>query len=206
MLKSINTLKCFSLNWIVTKPQNILCLALMMLLLILLIISNLYNTNYASVNPAVFYSLEKLPYSFQVGNKLIGDGEMTICLEKNKISGKAIGIGKTNTYNIKLYSSIDGTLDLHKGSINININGDGNINQAFLGGKISFQGPLKGLFRHRDSKLIGEVNIKGKVARLAGFKKYEKILIVIKDPSFTSTLKDFKKNSAYLATSNYGRP
>lgn len=133
-----------------------------------------------------------LTYTFKVADKLIGNGEMKLSIQNNRISGIARGMGKVTCYDIDFHTNIYGALDCLNGCVNVTVIGEGDPLKVPLPGKVSFEGPLKGYVQAGtvDKKpvlrLIGKVHIKGKLAWLAGFKNTEDLVIEI--PVLTTNL------------------
>ena len=148
------------------------------------------SSNHAKLIPYFGTYEKKFLYTFQIGDKLVGNGEMLLTIKKNKIEGTAIGLGMTSNCNVELCSMINGIIDLNKGKIDVNIIGEGDPTGIILPGKINFHGPLKGFLQHKKFNLTGKVNINGRLASLAGFKKSEKLQVIISDPSLLIALKN----------------
>lgn len=167
--------------------------SVLLFLFLFLISSNSGNINHAKLISSNTAQLEKtLPYTFSVGKKLTGTGDMTLTIEGKTIKGTALGIGMTCQCDVDFQTNIEGTIDPNKGKINVNVIGIGDPNIP-IPGKINFHGPLKGFLKHKKLNLAGKVNIKGKLASYAGFKKTENIIIQIEDPSFATTLHELQK-------------
>lgn len=159
-----------------------------------LITNNAGNINHAKLIYQNIPQYEKtLSYTFKVGKKLAGTGDMALSIEGKKIKGTALGIGKTCQCNVDFHTNIEGTIDTSCGKVNVNVAGIGDPLGIPIPGTINFHGPLKGLVKHKKLNLIGKVTIKGILAKYAGFKKTENIVIEINDPSFAITLEEIKK-------------
>ncbi len=117
-------------------------------------------------------------YTFKISDKLVGTGDVKLKINDNQIKGIANGIGKTSQCNVNFNTSIDGSLN-NPGDIMVSISGIGNPKGIPIIGKISFQGPMEGTINHNTLSLTGTVHIKGKLARYAGFKDEEELLIEI---------------------------
>lgn len=141
---------------------------------------------------------DKLPYIFKVSDKLIGNGEIDIVVEDNKITGKAIGIGMTALHIVDLTTNIEGILsDLN--FIDVTVTGTGDP-QGLIPGKISFSGPLKGEVGKNELVFKGRVNIDGKLARCAGFNETEEISIEIQGDSLIKAYNKQKSKQEKLAS------
>jgi len=120
---------------------------------------------------------EKLPYTFNISDKLVGSGEVDLSIDGNKIKGSAIGIGKTGPYDVDLTTDING-LFRNLDYINVKVSGIGDP-KGLIPGKIGFSGPLKGEVINGKISLAGSVKIEGKLAKLGGFNEVEKVVIEI---------------------------
>lgn len=141
---------------------------------------------------------DRLPYIFKVSDKLVGNGEIDIVVEDNKITGKAIGIGMTALHVVDLTTDINGILnDLNY--IDVNVTGTGDP-QGLIPGKISFSGPLKGEVSKKELIFKGRVNIDGKLARCAGFNETEEISIEIQGETLIQAYNKQKLKQEKLAS------
>lgn len=161
---------------------------IIVLVLFLLFIDAL-NLNYAMVTnnivassvintPKNIYEKE-VPYVFMVSDKLTGYGVMKVTIEKDIIKGVALGKGMTCKYDIDFESNFEGTLNSSKGDVNVVLKGQGIPLKIPFKSKIQFNGPLKGFYKQNKLKLVGKVNIKGVLAKYAGCKKKEEVLIEV---------------------------
>ena len=162
-----------------------------LLLVLLSFVSLTVNTNSAranneyklasgiNLNKANKIYEDELDYDFKVADKLIGNGIVKLVVDENKLTGIAIGLGKTDQCDVDFSTSFKGNLNDKNGSINLSVIGIGDPKGIPIPGKISFDGPLKGHFKDKKLNLIGKVHIKGKLARVAGFKKEEEVVIEI---------------------------
>lgn len=134
---------------------------------------------------------EKLPYTFNISDKLTGSGEVNLFIGKNKIKGSAIGIGMTCQCDVDLTTNIDGLFsDLEYISVIVSGIGDP---KGLIPGKISFSGPLKGEVSKGKISLVGNVNIEGKLAKLAGFNEVEEVVIEIPATTLIQAYKEKTK-------------
>ena len=100
--------------------RNIFLLISSFFLLLLSLASG--STNYAKLIHENAYQYEKdLAYTFQITGKLIGDGDVKLLIEKNKIKGDAFGIGMTTQCDINLYTNLEGVVENKKGNIKVTI-------------------------------------------------------------------------------------
>ena len=179
--------------------RNIFLLISSFFLLLLSLASG--STNYAKLIHKNAYQYEKdLAYTFQITGKLIGDGDVKLLIEKNKIKGDAFGIGMTTQCDIKLYTNLEGVIENKKGNIKVTICGEGHPQNIPIPGKINFCGPLHGIIKNNKLSLTGKINIKGRLASFAGFKKKEEIVIEITDPNLAKTLNKLQVQEEELAS------
>ena len=186
------------------KNLNLIKISAFLFLLSLILSFGSTNRNYANaINPVKINSLvisgEKLNYTFKVSDKLIGSGVIDLTLEKNKIKGIATGLGMACQCNVDFNTNIDGLINKATGNIDVTVCGIGNPIGILIPGKITFNGPLKGYINNKSLTLTGKVNIKGSLARCAGFKNTEDILIEITDPFLARALKQIQ-NQRNLAS------
>lgn len=152
-----------------------------------------------AATPSVSVNInQKLPYIFKVSDKLIGNGEINIVVEGNKISGKAKGIGMTSQHVVDLSTNIDGILNNLK-YIDVNVTGTGDP-QGLIPGKISFSGPLMGELSENQLIFKGKVNIDGKLARCAGFEEMEDVSIEIQGEDLIQAYNEQKLKQGKLAS------
>ena len=188
--------------------KMIQCL-LTLLLVLLFFAGSKVNTNHAkaaheyklassvTLSKANRVHEDELDYGFKVSEKLIGSGVVKLVIDKNKLTGTATGLGKTVQCDVDFLTNFEGNVNDKNGSINISVNGIGDPKGIPIPGKISFDGPLKGHFKDKKLNLAGKVHIKGKLARVAGFKKEEDIVIEIDTskliPSALKKIQDAEK-------------
>ena len=171
------------------------CYSAFLFILISILPVSTTNKNYArainptNTNPLTNFCGAKLNYTFKVSDKLTGSGIMDLTLEKNKIKGIATGLGMACQCNVDFNTNIDGLINKATGNIDVNVCGIGNPIGILIPGKISFNGPLKGYVNDKNLILVGQVNIKGKLASLGGFKNKEDIVIEIKGSSLANIFK-----------------
>ncbi len=169
--------------------------SLFLLILILIFPLGISNKNNASAintketDSSYKFCSEKLNYTFHVSDKLIGSGLIDLTLEENKIKGIAKGLGMSCQCNVDFNTNINGSINKHTQDILVTVDGIGKPIGILLPGKIVFNGPLKGFIKNNNLMLEGEVNIKGKLARLGGFKNTENITIEIKGDSLADIFK-----------------
>ncbi|KAF0227518.1 MAG: hypothetical protein FD167_4835, partial [bacterium] len=157
------------------KTQKLVFFSMLLAVLLLLTSTSTTNTNHAKlINPT-----KDLAYIFKISDKLEGTGEMVLTLNKNKIKGTASGVGIACKRDINFLTNIEGTINYLNGDINVTVTGTGDPQGVIPLGKVVYQGPLKGSFVGSKIRLVGKVDIKGTVARYAGFKDKEDILIEI---------------------------
>lgn len=141
------------------------------------------NLNYAKplINKPIMQNLqgEKLIYSFEIIDKLKGNGEIALSLENEKLNGIATGIGMSCQCNVDFNTNISGVFDKSGKNIEVTVEGIGKPIGIIIPGKITFSGPLKGIIANNYLNLTGKVNINGKLAKLGGFKEQENIMIKI---------------------------
>ena len=162
------------------------------------------NINHAQIINApnkIFCSVanKEYTYNFKMSDKLIGTGEVNLSVENNEIKGTAVGFAMTDQCEkIDFLTDIIGLVDTANGDIKVSVNGEGQPKGILLPGKVSFEGPLKGSLNGKTVKLKGNVNIKGGLARIAGFKNKEDLTIEITDTSLARSLNQVqnKKNLA----------
>lgn len=138
-------------------------------------------------------------YTFKVGNKLEGDGQIKLIIEKNEIKGTAVGIGMTIQCNVDFLTKIHGKVNPKRG-LEISVDGIGDPIGIPIPGKITFQGPLKGFVHDKKLSLTGKVKIKGALARCAGFKKTEDILVEIPSSYLVKAFKKIQKQDFLAST------
>lgn len=169
----------------------------LLFLCIFLLTKNSGNVNHAKLLYQNISQYEKtIPYTFKVGEKLAGTGDMILTIDGKKIKGTALGLGRTCQCNVDFHTNIEGTIDTSCGKVNVTVIGIGDPLGIPIPGKINFHGPLKGFVNHKKLNLIGKVNIKGKLASFAGFKKIEDIVIEISDPSLALKLKEMQRQES----------
>lgn len=164
------------------KIQKLVLFSMILAILLLLTSTRTTNTNHAKV----INKTKDLAYIFKIADKLEGAGAMVLTLEKNKIKGTANGVGIACKRDINFLTNIEGTINYLNGDINVTVTGTGNPQGVIPLGKVAYQGPLKGSLVGRKIRLVGKVDIKGSIARYAGFKDKEDILIEI--PYLVETL------------------
>ncbi len=161
--------------------------------IILLLVSLFFSSSKVHTNPASARGEYKFPdtciqekvyedeldYSFNVSDKLSGNGEVKLLLSSSKLKGTAVGIGKTDQCDVDFLTDFEGDLNSKDGVITVSVKGEGDPKGIPLPGKIAFNGPLKGYLKDKKLNLVGKVQIKGKLARYAGFKKEEDLVIEI---------------------------
>ncbi len=153
------------------------------------------NKNYANeitpvkISTPIDFCDEKLNYTFKVSDKLIGSGIINLTLKKDKIKGIATGLGKACQCNVDFNTNIEGLINKSTGNIDVTVCGIGDPIGILIPGKITFSGPLKGAVNNKGLILSGEVNIKGKLAKLGGFKNKEDIVIEIQGSSLANIFK-----------------
>ena len=165
-------------------------------IILLLFLCQSTNINQAKLIHSTNKYEKKLNYKFGVRNKLKGSGEMQLTIDENKIQGIALGTGVTSQYKVDFHSVIDGNLDIHRGKIKVDVIGEGDPVKVLLPGKISFHGPLEGQVKNKKLLLCGKVKVSGVLARIAGFKKTEKLKIEVTDSSFLKTLREIQKQES----------
>lgn len=159
------------------------------------------NMNYAKVvrypdkkeEQHILLQGEEFGYTFNVADKLAGDGEIKLTVRKNKIKGMARGIGMLRQCDVDFYTNVSGLLDYTNGEINIVVKGEGDPKRIPLPAKVYFHGPLRGFLKDGKLCFTGEVSIKGALARLVGFKKKEDLSIEIPSPSLARSLQTMQK-------------
>ena len=178
-------------NYKLLRINSIIKSSFILLLVLLLFTSLKVSTNPAranneyklassvTLNKANKVYEDELDYGFKIVDKLIGNGIVKLVVDENKLTGIATGLGKTDQCDVDFLTSFEGSLNDKNGSINISVNGTGDPKRILIPGTISFDGPLKGHFKDNKLNLIGKVHIKGNLARVAGFKKEEDIVIEI---------------------------
>lgn len=168
-----------------TRNLNLIRVLALALILLVLGVS---NTNHAMVTSlqtqddiiSLAESNQKeLSYCFFVANKLEGIGEVKLQVEKNKLKGIASGIGMTEKYDIDFHSNFDGVLNSKNGTVKVEVKGTGNPLRVLLPGKVTYQGPLTGELKDGKLNLSGKVQIKGCLAKYAGFNDAEDLQIEI---------------------------
>lgn len=176
------------------KKVNPIVFPFLFLFLLSLLIGA-FNENYANVinqskDPLADLKVlqEDLTYTFKVADKLVGKGDIKLLVNKGQITGTACGIGMTSIYDVDFHTIINGTIDKSNSEINVNVSGEGDPLEVPIPGKISFHGPLKGFLDRGKLNLIGSVHINGILARYAGFKKTEDLVIEIEGPSLVASL------------------
>ena len=151
------------------------------------------NINYAKLIHKNTYQYENsLAYTFKIADKLIGTGDVKMTIEKNKIKGIALGKGMTTQCDINLNTNLEGVIENKKGNVIVTISGEGHPQNIPIPGKIKFDGPLEGVIKNKRLNLVGKINIKGRLASFAGFKKKEELVIEITDPAFARTLTEIQ--------------
>jgi len=116
-------------------------------------------------------------YNFKISDKLIGTGEVNLSVENNAIKGTAVGFGMTDQCDLDFLTNIKGLIDTASGDIKVSVNGKCEPKGLMLPAKVSFEGPLKGFLEGKTVRLQGNVNIKGGLARMAGFRNKEDLII-----------------------------
>ena len=188
-------------NFTPMKNKKLIWLSLFFSFLILISL-NTTSKIYASIispNGAKSYNLfdfkgQKLNYTFEIADKLSGDGAIQLTFSDNKIQGTATGLGKVSSGRIDLNTSIDGKINKLNGSLDVTIDGVGK--PRIVPGSVTFKGPLQGGINIANGtiQLRGNVNINGRLASLAGFEDEEQVLIEIQ---IASVIKELRK-LAYL--------
>ena len=170
----------------------------MFLILALLFFStSTTNINHAKViNPKEINSLafpeKELAYTFKVSDKLIGTGEISLSIQEKKLEGVASGIGMTCQCNVNFLTKISGRINESTKKLSVEVDGTGDPVGILIPGKVTFKGPLNGFLSNGKVCLSGKVNIEGSLARYAGFKDKEEILIEIPDPELAKAFKELK--------------
>ena len=133
---------------------------------------------------------EKYMYTFKISDKLKGKGDIKLIIDKDQIKGIASGIGKTSIYEVSFNTNIKGFLNSPNkdNDIEVAISGIGDPIGIPIPGKVTFQGPLKGIISQDKLSFVGTVHIKGRLAKCAGFKNEEEILIEIPNIDISRTL------------------
>ncbi len=181
------------------KLLSVIHCSMILILILLFVSTNTSNINYAKmINQKEIICNEiptrEFPYTFKVSDKLAGNGTILLSFEKNKLSGKASGLGMTCQYNVNFLSNITGSLDDSNKKLNVEMEGIGDPIGILIPGKVTFRGPLKGFLSNGKVCLAGKVDILGGLASLAGFEKKEDILIEIQDPSLAKTFKKIQSS------------
>ncbi len=145
--------------------------------------------------PSNFLIDEKYMYTFKVSDKLKGIGDIKLIIENNQIKGIASGIGKTAQCQVSFNTNIQGSFHNPKKDIEVAINGIGDPIGIPIPGKITFQGPLKGVIGRDKLSFSGKVHIKGRLAKFAGFKTEEEILIEIPNINVSRTFNPSSNNN-----------
>ena len=196
-----------SQNKKIARLINLIYCSSILLFILFLFSTNGTNVNYAGVidkshdiTDSLIYKVldkseNKLAYKFEISEKLIGNGAVKLSLNENKIKGVATGIGMTCQCNVDFLTKMEGTLDKSSGIVTVNVKGIGNPVGIFRISKIGFNGTIKGTIQEEKLALNGKVNIEGKLARFAGFKKTEDLLIEIPVSSLNIGLKEITKTS-----------
>lgn len=137
-------------------------------------------------------------YNFKISDKLVGTGEVNLSVEDNEVKGTAVGFGMTVQCDLDFLTNIKGLIDTANGDIKVSVNGKCEPKGLMFPAKVSFEGPLKGFLEGKTVRLKGNVNIKGGLARMAGFRNKEDLIIEIEDTTLARSLNRIqnKKNLA----------
>ena len=157
------------------------------------------KVNYAMISvPGNEASICKndLAYSFKVSDKLYGEGTIDLIYENGRIKGIAKSKSSICNCDVDFVTELNGEMDANKKAIKMTVNGTGDPTTAPVPGKISFEGPIKGVFKENKIILNGKVKIKGWLAGYAGFNKTENLSIEITDSEVVSFLKNSKQKLA----------
>lgn len=165
-------------------------LVLTILTLFFLLFTESKNINHAKILghcndiQAYFPKFEnEFIYYFKIKDKLNGSGEIKLSIFKNKIIGVANGLGKITQCNVDFHTNIDGKFDCSNSCIEVTVSGEGDPLNLPIPGKVKFYGPLKGFIHNKKLCLSGKISLKGRLAKLAGFKKTEDLEIEIPMPT-----------------------
>ena len=181
------------------KLLSVIHYSMILILVFLFVSTNTSNINHAKMINQKENSSNEIPtkefaYTFKVSDKLTGNGTILLSFQKNKLSGKASGLGMTCQCDVNFLSNITGSLDDSNKKLNVEMEGTGDPIGILIPGKITFRGPLKGFLSNGKVCLAGKVDIIGRLASLAGFEKKEDILIEIQDPSLAKTFKKIQSS------------
>ena len=80
--------------------------------------------NQHSTRPSNSTNQNEFDYTFKVGNKLEGDGQIKLIIKKNEINGTAVGIGMTTQCNVDFLTKIHGKVNPKHG-LEISVDGIG---------------------------------------------------------------------------------
>ena len=164
--------------------------------------SNIYHAKVIN-NPLKIIDTDlskEFVYNFKISDKLIGNGDIKLTINGDKITGFASGLGMTCQCNVDLKTEISGEINKHDGSIVINVSGIGDPLGIPIPGKVTFKGPLNAFPENEKISLIGKVEISGRLARYGGFNNIEDLVIEIPDVYLSKRFIELqsKKNLASL--------
>ena len=188
-------------NFKFEKLLKMVHISIVLILVFLFTSTNKANINHAKIinqKQSAYKEIQAkgFAYTFKVSDKLVGNGDIVLSLEKNKLTGKATGIGMICQCNVDFITKISGRLNDSKRKLNIEVEGIGDPIGILIPGKVTFKGPLKGFLNNGKVCLTGKVDIKGKLAQYAGFKNKEEILIEIPDPSLAKAFKELQSSES----------
>jgi hypothetical protein len=155
----------------------------------------------ASIKPANIdcqnLNFERLVgYNFKVADKLIGSGQVNISIKDESIFGTATGLGTTSKCMVDFSTSLIGKLDKSNGDIKVDLDGIADPIKIAIPGKVTFKGPLEGIFENGSLKLVGIVEVDGYLASCAGFEKSENVEIEISDAVLVKQFIELKQRAS----------